>query len=358
MNDIYITLTGNVAAPPRQHAFADGARVTSLRVATRHRFFDRKTQEWSDGDTVFFAVRCWRTLGDNVAQSFQVGHPVVVCGKLRIREFGPEGDRRFMPEIEASSIGHDLRWGVGAFSKPERSGGIGTLSRETRESLDESTQDWAMSGSATARALHGRPAASRDAEETSARHVEETSARQAEQTARDDVAGWPFAPAAGPGAASGLGLGLGPAFAETGAGITAEPVSGPDSVSRAESVDSGFGFGSGSGSQSAFEAGFRSGSAPDALPESGSEAGSRTGADSGSGAGSARGAGRRPGSAVASTDGDTTTLTPGEGDDSPSEEPGTDPGEGHPAGAGKVRLLNPHDAPQAPTGRTRRAKAA
>ncbi|MGW4471019.1 single-stranded DNA-binding protein [Nonomuraea sp. NPDC004354] len=372
MNDIYITLTGNVAAPPRQHAFADGARVTSLRVATRHRFFDRKTQEWSDGDTVFFAVRCWRTLGDNVAQSFQVGHPVVVCGKLRIREFGPEGDRRFMPEIEASSIGHDLRWGVGAFSKPERSGGIGTLSRETRESLDESTQDWAMSGSATARALHGRPAASRDAEETSARHVEEaserqtdqTSERQAEQTARDDVAGWPFAPAAaaGPGAASGLGLG--PAFAETGAGIAAEPVSGPDavsgpdSVSSAESVDSRFGFGSGPGSQSAFEAGFRSGSAPDALPESGSEAGSRTGADSLSGAGSARGTGRRPGSAVASTDGDTTTLTPGESDDSPSEEPETDPGEGHPTGAGKVRVLNPHDAPQAPTGRARRAKAA
>ncbi|MFC7715747.1 single-stranded DNA-binding protein [Nonomuraea recticatena] len=111
MNDIYITLTGNVAAPPRQHTFTDGSRVTSLRVATRHRFFDKKTQEWSDGETVFFAVRCWRTLGDNVAQSFQVGHPVVVCGKLRIREFGPDGDRRFMPEVEASSIGHDLRWG-------------------------------------------------------------------------------------------------------------------------------------------------------------------------------------------------------------------------------------------------------
>ncbi|MEU4331135.1 single-stranded DNA-binding protein [Nonomuraea dietziae] len=160
MNDIYITLTGNVAAPPRQHTFTDGSRVTSLRVATRHRFFDKKTQEWSDGETVFFAVRCWRTLGDNVAQSFQVGHPVVVCGKLRIREFGPDGDRRFMPEVEASSIGHDLRWGVGAFSKPERSGGIGTLSRETRESLDESTQDWAMSGSGNVHPFTGRPAPS------------------------------------------------------------------------------------------------------------------------------------------------------------------------------------------------------
>lgn len=144
MNDIYITLTGNVAAEPRQHTFNDGSRVTSLRVASTNRYFDRKTKEWTDGDTVYFAVRCWRGLADNVVQSVQVGHPVVISGKLRIREFGPEGDRRFMPEVEAVSVGHDLRWGVGAFTKPQRSGGVATLSKETRESLDESTQDWAM----------------------------------------------------------------------------------------------------------------------------------------------------------------------------------------------------------------------
>lgn len=122
MNDIYITLTGNVAAEPRQHTFEDGARVTSLRVLTAHRYFDRKTGQWTDGEKVCFAVRCWRALGDNVAQSIKMGHPVVVSGKLRIREFGAEGDRRFMPEVEASAVGHDLRWGTGVFAKPDRGG--------------------------------------------------------------------------------------------------------------------------------------------------------------------------------------------------------------------------------------------
>ena len=117
MNDIYITLTGNVAAEPRQYTFEDGARVTSLRVLTSHRYFDRKTGQWTDGERVCFAVRCWRSLGDNVARSIKMGQPVVVSGKLRIREFGPEGDRRFMPEIEASAVGHDLRWGAGTFVK-------------------------------------------------------------------------------------------------------------------------------------------------------------------------------------------------------------------------------------------------
>ncbi|MFG1945496.1 single-stranded DNA-binding protein [Nonomuraea sp. NPDC048826] len=143
MNDIYITLTGNVAAEPREYTFDDGSKVTSLRVLTAHRYFDRKSGQWVDGEKVCFAVRCWRTLGDNVAQSVRVGQPVVVSGKLRIREFGPEGDRRFMPEIEASAVGHDLRWGTGTFVKPERSGGS-SVSREMRDRLDEETQDWAM----------------------------------------------------------------------------------------------------------------------------------------------------------------------------------------------------------------------
>lgn len=163
MNDIYITLTGNVAAEPRQYSFDDGAKVTSLRVLTTHRYFDKKAGQWADGERVCFAVRCWRALGDNVAKSVQVGQPVVVSGKLRIREFGPEGDRRFMPEVEASAVGHDLRWGTGVFAKPERGGGTVSVSKEMRDRLDEETQDWALGAKPTPdRLAETRPAARAD----------------------------------------------------------------------------------------------------------------------------------------------------------------------------------------------------
>ncbi|MEV5497267.1 single-stranded DNA-binding protein [Nonomuraea fuscirosea] len=164
MNDIYITLTGNVAAEPRQYSFDEGTKVTSLKVLTSHRYFDRKTGQWTDGDKVCFTVRCWRALGDNVAASVRSGHPVVVSGRLRIREFGTDGDRRFMPEIEASSVGHDLRWGTGVFTKPER-GGNALVSREMRERLDEETRDWAM-GTRPQRPL-GRPGFRDDNEQPS-----------------------------------------------------------------------------------------------------------------------------------------------------------------------------------------------
>ncbi|SDR33326.1 single-stranded DNA-binding protein [Thermostaphylospora chromogena] len=151
MNDIYVTLVGNVAAEPRQHTLADGSRVTSLRVATTSRYFDKKLQEWRDGDKAFFAVRCWRGLGDNVAQSVRLGQPVVIHGRLRIREFEREGERRFIPEVEATSVGHDLRWGVSSFSRPPRGAAPSVLDAETRHSLDTAIEDWAFAA--------GRPAA-------------------------------------------------------------------------------------------------------------------------------------------------------------------------------------------------------
>ncbi|GAA3008817.1 single-stranded DNA-binding protein [Streptosporangium longisporum] len=146
MNDIHVTLTGNVAAPPRQHTFPDGSRVTSLKIASTSRYFDRENQQWRNGETTYFGVRCFRGLADNVAQSVQLGQPVIVQGRLRIREFTHEGERRFMPEVEAGSLGHDLRWGLGSFSKPQRGGPVPALGSAERSELDRETSDWAMSG--------------------------------------------------------------------------------------------------------------------------------------------------------------------------------------------------------------------
>jgi|GEM_PF-583618 len=120
MNDVYVTLTGNVTHDPRQYPLADGSRVTSIRVATSRRYLDRRTQEWMSSPPSFYAVRCYRGLADNVAQSIRRGHPVVVHGRLRIREFERDGERRVIAEVEASSVGHDLKWGIATFEKPPR----------------------------------------------------------------------------------------------------------------------------------------------------------------------------------------------------------------------------------------------
>lgn len=119
MNEIYVTLVGNVAAEPRQFQFEDGSRVTSVRVATSRRYLDRRAQEWRSEPTTYYTVRCYRALADHVAQSVGVGHPVVVHGRLRMKEVGSD-DRRLIPEIDAICLGHDLRWGITRYEKTVR----------------------------------------------------------------------------------------------------------------------------------------------------------------------------------------------------------------------------------------------
>ncbi|MEV7967151.1 single-stranded DNA-binding protein [Sphaerisporangium sp. NPDC088356] len=146
MNDIYITLNGNVAADPRQYHFDDGTRVTSLRLASTRRVFDKASQSWHDGETTFYAVRCYRVLAENVAQSIKIGQPIVVHGKLRIRSYERDGERRFLAEVEATSVGHDLRRGVSRFEKAQRRASTPAFDDVARERLASSTRDWELVG--------------------------------------------------------------------------------------------------------------------------------------------------------------------------------------------------------------------
>ncbi|MEV8632642.1 hypothetical protein AB0395_13385 [Streptosporangium sp. NPDC051023] len=90
------------------------------------------------------------TLRYSLHIAVRVGQPIVVQGRLRIREFTHDGERRFMPEVEANSLGHDLRWGLGSFSKPQRGGAAPVLGMQQRNELDKETHDWAMGSAAPA----------------------------------------------------------------------------------------------------------------------------------------------------------------------------------------------------------------
>ncbi|WP_433353943.1 single-stranded DNA-binding protein [Microtetraspora malaysiensis] len=144
MSDVYVTLSGNVTADPRQYQFPDGSRATSLRLAVNRRVLDRQSQTWTTQDTTYYTIRCYRALADNVAQSVRKGHPLVVYGRLRIKQFQDrQGEQRFLAEVEASSLGHDLKWGIASFEKPVRSY-AGTPSGEERQGMEDATREWEL----------------------------------------------------------------------------------------------------------------------------------------------------------------------------------------------------------------------
>ena len=81
--------------------------------------------EWRDGQTSFATVNCWRGLASNAAASFRKGHPILVTGRLQVREIDKgEGKRRTVVDIEADTIGHDLFRGVGVFSRLQPQPGV------------------------------------------------------------------------------------------------------------------------------------------------------------------------------------------------------------------------------------------
>ena len=124
MNDITLTLVGNVVNDVKLRFTKNGDPVASFRIAAGTRRFDRAEEKWVDGDTHFFDVSCWRNLGHNVIQTITKGMPVVVVGRLRSREVHKECGDHVHPityhDIDAVTVGTDLSRGVANFTRVKR----------------------------------------------------------------------------------------------------------------------------------------------------------------------------------------------------------------------------------------------
>ncbi|MCX5013885.1 single-stranded DNA-binding protein [Streptomyces sp. NBC_00555] len=118
MNDTLVTLVGYVATQLDYKETLNGPSVR-FRFAVTPRYFDRRKEAWTDGSTSFYTVWARRTLAVNLAGSVSVGEPLVVHGRLRVREDPPdaEGHRWVAAEIDATAIGHDLNRGTAAFRR-------------------------------------------------------------------------------------------------------------------------------------------------------------------------------------------------------------------------------------------------
>jgi single-strand DNA-binding protein len=117
MNETLVTVVGNVATEPESQVTATGVNVTRFRLATATRRYDAERGAWTDGATSFYTIRAWRALAANVKESVGLGEPVLVQGKLRVREEERDGRRYAAAEIEALAVGHDLTRGVTRFSR-------------------------------------------------------------------------------------------------------------------------------------------------------------------------------------------------------------------------------------------------
>lgn len=119
MYDTYVTVVGTALTTPEWRKVAKtNAVVTSFRVASNARRFDRVSEQWVDGPILRIRVNCWRRLAEGVVGSIIAGDPVVVYGRIATREWTTDqGETRLSYEIEADTVGHDLARGHARFQR-------------------------------------------------------------------------------------------------------------------------------------------------------------------------------------------------------------------------------------------------
>jgi len=121
-----ITVVGNLVDDPELRFTPSGAAVAKFRVASTPRTFDRQTNEWKDGESLFLTCSVWRQAAENVAESLTKGTRVVVQGRLKQRSYEDrEGIKRTVYELDVDEVGASLRNATAKITKTTGRGGQG-----------------------------------------------------------------------------------------------------------------------------------------------------------------------------------------------------------------------------------------
>ena len=109
-NDVTICITGNLTSDPELRFLpGSGAAVANFTIASTPRAFDKQSNEWKDGDTMFLNCSIWRQAAEHVAESLTKGTRVIVQGRLKSRSYDDrDGNKRTVFEVDVDEVGPSL----------------------------------------------------------------------------------------------------------------------------------------------------------------------------------------------------------------------------------------------------------
>lgn len=116
-----ITIVGNLVDDPELRFTAAGIAVANFRIASTPRTFNKNSNSWEDGDSLFLSCSIWRQYAENVAESLTKGMRVIVVGRLKQRSYETNaGEKRTVIEIDVEDIGPALKTATAAVNKVRR----------------------------------------------------------------------------------------------------------------------------------------------------------------------------------------------------------------------------------------------
>jgi single-strand DNA-binding protein len=120
-----ITVVGNLTADPELRYTQNGLAVANFTIASTPRTFDRASNDWKDGETLFMRASVWREFAEQVAGSLTKGSRVIATGRLKQRSYETkEGEKRTSIELEVDEVGPSLRYATAQVTRTSsRDGG-------------------------------------------------------------------------------------------------------------------------------------------------------------------------------------------------------------------------------------------
>jgi single-strand DNA-binding protein len=121
-----ITVIGNLVADPELRFTPSGSAVANFTIASTPRTFNRTSNEWEDGETLFLRSSVWREPAENVVETLTKGMRVIAQGRLKSRSYETkEGEKRTVIEFEIDEIGPSLRYASAKVNRTQRGQGQG-----------------------------------------------------------------------------------------------------------------------------------------------------------------------------------------------------------------------------------------
>lgn len=110
-----IPVMGRLTADPELRYTQNGLAVANFTIASNQRIFDKKSNEWKDGEPTFLRAVAWKEMAERIASVLHKGTRVIAYGRLAQKSYETkEGEKRTYVELTVEDIGASLKFGSSA----------------------------------------------------------------------------------------------------------------------------------------------------------------------------------------------------------------------------------------------------
>jgi len=99
------TVSGRISEKPELQYTPNGVPAATFSLARQPRRFNKQTNQWEDGELLWYRVRTYKRLAENASASLDKGVEVTVTGEVKLVTYkNRQGEEKSQLEIVAEDI--------------------------------------------------------------------------------------------------------------------------------------------------------------------------------------------------------------------------------------------------------------